>query len=332
MIRFADPALLGLLALLPLLYLWLGRRGGRATLRYPSVDVARGAARMARSRFGRLLPVARLLALAGVIVALARPEIVRARTEAEASGVDIVLAVDVSSSMNALDLEEGGEPRSRLDVVKPVVRDFIEKRPNDRIGLVAFSGGPYLVSPPTLDHDWLLQNLSRLRTGMVEDGTAIGSALASSVDRLRDEPGKSKIVVLLTDGVNNAGRVPPELAAEAARTFGTKVYTVGVGTRGEAPMPVEGPDGRTRLVMTEVDVDEETLTKIADATGGAYFRATDEDSLREVYAAIDAMEKTTRKMARFETREPRFQLAAWPAAAVLLLELALRLTRLRRVP
>lgn len=332
MIRFAQPAFLWLLALLPLLYLWLGRRGGRATLRFPSVDVARGAARMARSRFARFLPIARMLALAGIIVALARPEIVRARAETEASGVDIVLAVDVSSSMNALDLQVGGEPRSRLDVVKPVVKDFIEKRPNDRIGLVAFAGGPYLVSPPTLDHDWLLQNLDRLQTGMVEDGTAIGSALATSVDRLRSEPGKSKIVVLLTDGMNNAGRVPPELAAEAAKTFGARVYTVGVGTRGQAPMPVIGPDGRTRLRMVDVDVDDAMLKKIAETTGGASFRATDTDSLREVYAAIDRMEKTTRKVASIETSEPRFQLAATPAALFLLVELALRLTRYRRVP
>jgi Ca-activated chloride channel family protein len=331
-IRLAEPAYLWLLLALPFLALLLGRLGGRVTLRYPSLDVARRVGRGTRSRLARWMPALRVLPLAALVVALARPERVETSREVQASGVDLVLAVDLSSSMNALDLETDGARRDRLAVVKDVVRDFIASRPGDRIGLVAFAGAPYLVSPPTLDHDWLLANLDRLQTGLVEDGTAIGAGLAASVDRLRDEPGTSKLVVLLTDGVNNAGKIHPDLAAEAASALGTKVYTVGVGTRGEAPTPVTDEAGNTRVVMAKVDVDEPLLRRIADATGGAFFRATDAESLRAVYDAIDRMEKTTRTIATSEQTVPLFHLAVLPAALLLAIELALRFTRLRRVP
>jgi Ca-activated chloride channel homolog len=184
------------------------------------------------------LSALRLLVLALLILGLARPQFGRGTTEVDASGIDIVLAVDVSGSMEALDFELAGRPVSRIEVVKQVVSRFIEDRPNDRIGLVAFAGRPYLVSPLTLDHDWLQQRLDQVRIGMVEDGTAIGSAIASSVNRLREQEAKSRIVILLTDGMNNAGKVPPALAAEAAESLGIKVYTIGAGTRGNAPMPV----------------------------------------------------------------------------------------------
>ena len=332
LIHFASPAFLWALALLPLVYFLRGWRGLTAALGYSSTSTAREVAREAKTRWGRWLPVGRTAALALGILALARPQIAHAHVETQASGVDMVLAVDVSSSMSSLDFERNGQPTSRLDVVKSVVSDFVSQRPNDRIGLIAFAGRPYLVSPLTLDHDWLIQNLDRVRIGAIEDGTAIGSALGAAVNRLRDQPAKSKVVVLLTDGVNNTGSVRPELAAEAAKALGVRVYTIGAGVRGEAPMPVTDPDGSGRLVMTKVDIDEATLQGVAKTTGGKYFRATDTDSLRQIYASIDKMEKTTHAVHNYETHDELFAWFLIPAAGLLALELLLGLTRFRRVP
>jgi Ca-activated chloride channel family protein len=323
---------LWLLALLPVVLLWRGRKGLGPALGFSSTTTARAVSRLVRSRWGRWLAVMRTAALAFGIVALARPEIAHAHSAVQASGVDLVLALDVSGSMSSLDFKEDDKPVNRLDVVKSVVSKFIEGRPNDRIGLVAFAGRPYLVSPLTLDHDWILQNLDRVQIGAVEDGTAVGSALGAAVNRLRDQPSHSKVAVLLTDGVNNAGSVPPQLAAEAAKAMGVRVYTIGVGSRGEAPMPVTDKDGTTRIVMTKVDVDEDALRKIADTTGGHFFRATDTGSLEQIYAAIDGMEKTTHTVQSYETHEERFAWAVFPAALLLCLELGLGLTRFRRIP
>ncbi len=332
MIRFAQPELLWLLLLLPLIALWRGRKGAIAAVEYSSAETARQVARETRSRVGRWLPVLRLLAAALVILALARPQLGRGTTEVEASGVDLVLAVDVSGSMQALDFTKDNERVNRLEVVKSVVSKFIEARPDDRIGLVAFAGAPYLVSPLTLDHDWLQQNLERVKLGTVEDGTAVGSAIAASVNRLRDQPSKSKVVVLLTDGVNNAGKVAPEMAAEAAKALGVKIYTIGAGAKGEAPMPVRDDFGRTRIVMAKVDVDEETLTKIAQETGGRFFRATDTESLKQIYSEIDRLEKTTRTVKKFERHTELFGWAIAPALLVLAAGLGLEQTRFRRLP
>lgn len=309
---FANPALLWLLCALPLLALMRGRRGKQAAVQYADVQVAREVAQSTRSRFGALHAAARMLAAAAFIVALARPQLVNAKTRIEASGIGMVLAVDVSSSMKALDMTKDGETSDRLTAVKDVVQRFIRDRPNDRIGLVAFAGAPYLVSPPTLDHDWLLENLDRLQTDMVQDGTAIGSGLAASANRLRNEDAESKVVVLLTDGVNNAGSIQPSLAAEAAAAQGIKVYTIGVGSTGTTLMPVADERGQQRLVKTQVDVDEDTLRALADKTGGRFFRATDTEGLTRVYAEIDEMEKTTRTIDRQVTYQERFH---WPALA-----------------
>ncbi len=332
MIAFQNPQLLWSLALLPLLALWLGRKGRAPAVAYSSVETARAVARVSRSRWGRVLKLARWTGVAMLIVALARPQLGHASTEVEASGVDLVLAVDVSGSMQALDLSEGGQPRSRLEIVKQVVARFIQSRPNDRIALVAFSGEPYLVSPLTLDHDWLLQNLERLRPGMIKDGTAIGSALAASVNRLRGQPSKSKLVVLLTDGQNNAGKIEPALAAQAARALGVKVYTIGVGGRGEAPMPITDERGHTHLVMTKVDVDEDTLKQIAGTTGASFYRATDASSLAHIYGAIDSMEKTTRKLKKYEHHEEKYAWLMFPAMALLATEIGFGMTRFKRIP
>ena len=332
MIRFLHPHLLWLLLLLPLLALWRGRRGVTPAVEYSSIRILRQVARTSRSRAGRWLGALKLAALGLLIVALARPQLGRATTTVKASGVDIMLALDVSGSMQALDFKLHGQPANRLDVVKSVVAKFIKARPNDRIGILAFAGAPYLVSPLTLDHDWLLQNLDRIRIGSVEDGTAIGWAIAACVNRLRQEPGKSKLVVLLTDGQNNAGKITPATAAEAARQFGVKVYTIAAGVRGEAPVPVTDAFGNRQLVMSKVDVDEATLRKIADETGAQSYRATDTDSLEHIYAQIDRLEKTTHTFKKFEHRQELVAWAVVPALALLGAGLGLEQTRFRRLP
>jgi Ca-activated chloride channel family protein len=276
-----------------------------------------------------LLPI---LAGALMVVGLSRPQFGHGRTEAQASGIDVVLALDVSGSMQALDFKLDGQPANRIDVVKSVVAKFIQERPNDRIGLVAFAGAPYLVSPLTLDHDWLQQNLGRVQVAGVEDGTAIGSAIATCVNRLRSTPAKSKVVVLLTDGMNNSGKISPAAAAEAAKALGVKVYTIAAGVRGEAPVPVKDNFGNTQLVMAKVDVDEETLQKIAAGTGGKFYRATDTDSLKHIYAEINRLETTTQTVRKFERYQELFAWALIPALGVLGLAVGLEQTRYRRLP
>jgi Ca-activated chloride channel family protein len=265
-------------------------------------------------------------------LALARPQFAHGHAEAQVSGIDIVLALDVSGSMQAMDFKIDGQPANRIDIVKTVVAKFIQDRPNDRIGMVAFAGLPYLVSPLTLDHDWLEQNLSRVQTAGVEDGTAIGSALATCVNRLRDTPAKSKIVVLLTDGMNNSGKISPATAAEAAKALGVKVYTIAAGVRGDAPVPVKDQFGNTQLVMSKVDVDEETLQKIAAGTGGQFYRATDTESLQHIYAEINRLEETTQTVHKYEHYQELFAWALIPALAVLGLTVGLEQTRYRRLP
>jgi Ca-activated chloride channel family protein len=332
MIRFLNPEILWLLALLPLLAMWRGRKGRVAAVEYSNVEIARTVARETRSRPARWTTMLRLLVATLLILGLARPQYGQGRSEVQASGVDLMLAVDVSGSMEALDFTLDGQPANRLDCVKSVVSQFVEARPNDRIGLVAFAGAPYLVSPLTLDHEWLKQNLDRVRIGLIEDSTAIGSALATSVNRLRDQPSKSKIVVLLTDGMNNAGKVAPQTAAEAAKAMGVKVYTIGAGAQGEAPVPVKDQFGNQRIVMAKVDVDEAALKKIADETGGKFFRATDTDSLKKIYAEIDRMEKTTHAVKKFSKYHELFALAVVPGLMLLGLTLGLEQTRFRRLP
>jgi Ca-activated chloride channel family protein len=295
-----------------------------ATLR--SIGVRR------RSRAGDLLTALALLAFAAFVIAFARPQLGRTITRTQASGIDIMLALDVSGSMQAEDFSIGGRRANRLEAVKQVAQSFIEQRPNDRIGIVAFAGRPYLVSPLTLDHDWLIQNLDRVKLGMVEDGTAIGSALASAESRLKDKEAKTKLIVLLTDGDNTAGKVQPLTAAEAAKALGIRVYTIGAGTRGMAPFPVTDPFGRTFYQNMPVQIDEETLKKIADISKGQYFRATDTQSLQEIFSEIDKLEKSkieVEKIAQYRDLFPWFL-----AAGVILLtvEIGASQTIWRRLP
>jgi Ca-activated chloride channel family protein len=330
--RWVTPHALWLLLLLPLIPLVLRQPRVRAALRFPSAALVRAAAPASRSRARRTLVALRLAALAAMITALAHPQQGLGEADVEAQGIDIVLALDVSGSMRALDFTLKGNRASRLDVVRSVVKTFIEARPNDRIGMVAFAGRPYLVAPLTLDHDWLEQNLDRVEIGLVEDGTAVGSAIASSTNRLRDRTARSRVVVLLTDGVNNAGKVSPTTAAEAARALGIRVYTIAAGTKGEAPMPVRDAFGLERIMMVPVDVDEESLKQVADLTGGAFFRATDTDSLERIYQQIDEMEKSAETIKKFDRYRELYPWLLVPALLLLGLEIGLGETRLRRLP
>jgi Ca-activated chloride channel family protein len=328
MMRFVYPHLLWLLALLPLLAFFKGKRGPAPALLFSTVTVLALLSEGRKIRPGGLLVALRLFSLALLIVALARPQLGNTTTEIEASGIDILLAVDVSGSMEALDFTLQGNTVNRLEVVKSVIQQFVDQRPNDRIGLLAFGGRPYQVSPLTLDHDWLLKRLASLSVGMVEDGTAIGSAIGVGVNRLQDKEAKSRILILLTDGVNNVGAVPPLVAAEAAQTLGIKVYTIGAGTKGEAPMPVVDAFGRKRLMRAKVDIDDETLGKVAEMTGARYFRATDTPSLEKVYEEINKMETTTRSIKKFENYRELFPWLVLVAILLMGVEVSIRERRL----
>ena len=333
MILFLQPELLWLLALLPLVMLLRGRRGPVAAVEYSDVGLARQVARTNRARAGRWVWLFPLLAGALMIVALARPQRAHSRTEVTANGIDIVLGLDVSGSMQALDFQIDGRRVNRIEIVKSVVSKFIEERTNDRIGLIAFAAAPYLVSPLTLDHDWLQQNLERVSTALAQDdGTAIGSAIAASVNRLRTTNAKSKVVILLTDGMNNTGKISPLAAAEAAKAMGVKIYTIGVGVRGMAPIVVKDEAGHPHLVMDKVGVDEKTLQSVAGTTGGTFYRATDTDSLKKIYEQINRLETTAQTVKKFEHREELYSWALMPSVAILGFGLLLQHTRFRRLP
>ena len=332
MIRFLQPEWLWALAVLPLILLWRGRRGPVAAVEYSDVSLAREVARRTRSRLAGVVWLLPILAAALMIVGLARPQRTDSHTEVTANGIDIVLGLDVSGSMQALDFTVNNTRINRIEVVKAVVARFIEERPNDRIGLIAFAASPYLVSPLTLDHDWLLQNLERVNVGLGDDGTAIGSALAAAVNHLRTTAAKSKVVILLTDGVNNTGKIAPMAAAEAARALGVKVYTIGVGVRGKAPIPARDESGKMHIVMATVDVDEKTLQAVASETGGLFYRATDTDSLQKIYEQINHYEKSAQSVQKFEHVEDLYRWALYPALGLLGLGVLLQLTRFRRLP
>jgi Ca-activated chloride channel homolog len=332
MIRFLHPAWFWAFTLLPLVFLWRGRRGPVTAVEYSDTSLARDVARRTRSRFGWIVGLLPIMAAACMIVGLARPQRTHSRTEVTVNGIDIVLALDVSGSMQALDFKVDNVRVNRIAVVKSVVSKFIDERPNDRIALIAFAAAPYLVSPLTLDHDWLQQNLERVNTGIGDDGTAIGSAIAAAVNHLRTAAGKSKVVILLTDGVNNTGKIPPLAAADAARALGVKVYTIGAGVRGEAPIPITDEAGRTQIVTAFVDVDEATLRAIANETGGRFYRATDTDSLRKVYQQINQYETSAQTVQRFEHVEELYRWTLFPPLLLLALWVLLQHTRYRRLP
>ncbi len=331
---FAYPYLLLLLLLLPLAAWLKGRRGQPPAFVYSSTQLLRGVQEISKSNTGGFLAALRWLVLALLIVALAQPRLTKFdTTKATASGVDIVVAFDLSGSMAAEDFEIKGERVNRVKMAKSVLEKFIAKRPSDRIGLVAFGTQAYIASPITLDHDFLLKNLERLDLNTINGNqTAIGSALSTGVNRLRELKSKSKIVILMTDGQNNAGKIAPLTAAEAAQALGVKVYTIGVGTRGQAPMPGTDMFGRRGYQMVAVDIDEDTLTKIADMTGGKYYRADNADNFQRIYSEIDKLEKTEADVKKFAQHTELFELFAIAGLLVLALEIVLGQTALRRLP
>jgi len=273
-----------------------------------------------------------LAALALVIAALARPQFGRAESRYRGEGIDIMLAVDISGSMLAEDFTVDSQRVNRLEAVKSVVKQFVDRRASDRIGLVLFGARPYTQCPLTLDHGWLLQNLDRAQIGMIEDGTAIGSALATAAARLKLSDAKSKVVILLTDGQNNAGKISPLTAADAAAALKVKTYTIGAGTRGLAPYPARDLFGNVVYQPVQVDIDEETLTAIADKTNGRYFRATDTESLEKIYEDIDQLERTEFEAPRYLDYDEWYPWLLLPAVALLAFELTLSQTILRRLP
>lgn len=317
--KFKDPVFLALV--LPavvffVLYIW-GLIGQDAALRFSSLRLVKDAAG-GRSKFRRLVPaVLRLTALILLALAIMRPQTGTGEEKSTQQVVDIMISLDVSGSMATLDFQ----PDNRLTAAKLEAKRFINERPNDRIGLVIFAGQSFTQCPLTVDHKAVLTLIDQIQFGMVEDGTAIGLGLANAVNRLRGSEAKSKVVVLLTDGVNNAGEIDPVTAAGLAAQFKVKVYTIGVGKEGFAFLPVKDPVFGTRLMKVQTEIDEKLMTDIARKTGGRYFRAQDSRSLREIFKEIDRLEKTEIKVEKYMHYEEHYFWFLWPALLVLMIEI-----------
>ena len=337
---FANPWLLLLLLFLPLLAYLRGQRGPAAALIFSSTTVLRGLGKGSTARAGKLLRALLFVTLAFFIVALARPRLGKSLTQVEASGIDIMIVLDVSGSMLIKDFTVGGDQATRVEATREVTRKFIEGRPNDRIGIIAFAGRPYVVSPMTLDHEWLFQNLDRIRVGLVEDGTAIGSASAAAANRLNDKGSKSRVIVLLTDGENNAGKVPPTTAAEAIKALKIHFYAIGAGINGIAPAPL--PDRRGGFLTDlsgnylyqnqPVHFNEAGLKEMAQIAGGKFFRATDTRSLEQIFGEIDQLEKSTVTMKKFQQFQDLFPICIMTGCGLLLVQLLLAQTVWRKLP
>jgi Ca-activated chloride channel family protein len=330
---FTHPWVLLLLLALPLIALLRGKIGGTPGILFSSAKLVMHVGKRRRSRAGAVLLALLYGAMACLIVALARPQLGRTLERVQASGVDIMLVLDVSGSMIAEDYTIGDSRANRVDVVRRVTQQFIEARPNDRIGIIAFAGRPYLVSPLTLDHDWLIRNLDRVQIGLVEDGTAIGSAIASATARLKDRDSKTKIIVLLTDGANNAGKVQPLTAAEAAHALGIKIYTIGAGSDGPVPVPV-GKDmfGKSVYRKMVFDFDEKLLSGIAALGEGKYFRAADTGTMDATFREIDRLEKTKIEVEKSANYRDLFPYLLVLAVLLLAAEAVLSQTIWRRLP
>jgi Ca-activated chloride channel homolog len=338
-LSFARPSLLLLLCALPLIAYLRGQRGPAAALIFSSTSILRGIGKASAARAGKFLRALLLLSLAIFIVALARPQLGKSLTQVQASGIDIMIVLDVSGSMLTKDFTIGGESATRLDAIREVTRKFIEARPDDRIGLIAFAGRPYVVSPMTLDHDWLLQNLERVRIGLVEDGTAIGSAIAAAANRLNDKRSKSRAMVLLTDGENNAGKIPPNTAAEAVKALHLRLYAIGSGINGIAPAPVFSRNGPVTDVMgnilyenQRVQFNEAGLREVAKIADGQFFRATDTKSLEQIYADIDKMEKSTVTVQKYQQYRDLFPACVMAGCGLLVAQILLSQTVWKKLP
>lgn len=327
--EFANPKILWLLAVVPLwiaYYVWRSMQGG-ASIIISSAESLRSAPRTVRYYLRHLPAALRVIAISLVIIASARPQSVEHEVKTNTEGVDIVLAVDISGSMLARDFKP-----DRLTAAKEVASQFVANRQGDRIGLVVFAGEAFTQSPLTTDQSSLQTLLGRLRSGIVDDGTAIGNGLATAINRLRESDSKSKVVILLTDGVNNSGHIAPKTAAEIAKEMKIKVYTIGVGRNGTAPYPQMDMFGRVVYVDAKVEIDEKVLRDIAELTGGEYFRATDKTSLEDIYKQIDQMEKS--KVEKFDVVHihEEFLRFALAALVLLVLEFVIKYILLKRIP
>jgi Ca-activated chloride channel family protein len=341
--EFQYPWVMALLGLLPVYALLRGKIGRLSALMFSSAEIARAAGAQARAAAGRFLFFLRLLAVAFGIVALAGPRLANYHVETETPGIDVMLVLDVSWSMMAIDMGKPAEKLSRYAIASGVLKDFIQKRPDDRLGLIAFSGVPYLASPLTLNHDWLIENLERLHIGIINDlGTAIGDAVAVAAQRLKSVPNsKSRIMILLTDGDNNLGKIDPLPAAQLAAALGVKIYAIGIGIEQPCNLPAFDPatgkfqlDANGNIIPTLLlqPANYSVLGKMAALSGGQFYRATNQRELQNIYNQIDRLEKSEVKQRRFATYEPLFK---WPLLAGLVLlsiELILANTRFRRVP
>ena len=325
-ITFANPVYLWLLLLIPLLVLFyfFRQRFTSPALTFSAVEKLRDISGSWRIVLRHALFAFRMIVLACLVIIIARPQSTDYWEDVSTEGIDIVMAMDISSSMLARDFKP-----DRLEAAKNVATEFISGRPHDRIGLVIFSGESFTQCPLTTDHAVLINLLREMQSGMIEDGTAIGLGLATAINRIKDSDAKSKVIILLTDGVNNRGEIAPLTAAEIAKTMNVRVYTIGVGSRGRAPYPVQTPAGiRYRDMMVEID--EEVLREIAGMTGGNYYRATDNESLNEIYTEIDRLEKSKINVQELSRKKEEFMPLALIMAALLLLEIILRYTLLRK--
>jgi Ca-activated chloride channel family protein len=340
---FASPALLALILLVLPLIPWAPvqkffrgfKKSAPRGASWPSIiPVSNALKKLAgspkykvKSWLKHIPTYCRALALVLLAIAAARPQGGPVKAKQTNEGLDIILAIDTSRSMEARDFVLNGERPTRLEVIKDVISTFIGSRPADRIGLVVFGTAAFTQAPLTLDHEVLQRFVKRIKIGMAGDATAIGDGLGTAVNRLKDIEAKSKVVILLTDGSNTAGRLDPIAAAEAAKALGIKVYCVGVGSDGEVPIVIDG-----RLTRQRVEIDEDSLKQIATITGGVYFRATDTETLVKIYKTIDKLEKTKIQRDDMEDRDEHFRAFAGPALALLLLEALWGLTRFRRIP
>ncbi|WP_216641588.1 vWA domain-containing protein [Pedobacter ginsengisoli] len=324
-IEFANPGFFWLLLLVPLMvgwYIWRNKKF-QGTMRVSSVKAFMGVKKSGYGVLRHYSIVLKSLALIAVIIGLARPQSALSWQNSTTEGIDIVIATDISGSMLSEDLKP-----NRLEAGKNIAIDFIKDRPDDRIGLVVFSGESFTQCPLTIDHDVLINLFKGINNGMIEDGTAIGMGLATAVNRLKDSEAKSKVIILLTDGSNTGGSIPPVTAAEIAKQMNVRVYTVGVGTKGYAPYPVKTPFG-VQYQQVPVTIDEGTLSSIAKITGGKYFRATNNDKLKEIYQQIDQLEKAKIAVTQYHKKTERFLPFALIALALLLVEFGLRNTLFR---
>ncbi len=331
--RFESPWFLSLLLLLPLLAAWPAlTKGGRpSALRYADVNLAAKSIRSWRVYTRPILTLLRVLVIALVIFGLARPQTGQAREIITGEGVDIALALDISGSMASLDFE----PQNRLEAAKRVIHNFVGERPYDQIGLVVFANNAFSQSPPTVDHNVLLRLLGRteLATDLgIEDGTAIGMGLANAANMLKDSQAESKVVILLTDGVNNAGQIDPLTAAEAAKSLGIKVYTIGMGRPGQVPVPVTDMFGSEQIVYQESQLDEATLNEIAEVTGGRYFRAVDTAELQQIYDEINKLEQSQIEIESYTRYRELASFLLVPALLFFLAEMVMRKTVFRKLP